>query len=263
MFSLYISLLNTAIHWTLTYRFTFLLNRLRNILSLIFTYFLWKTAYAQHSVLFGYTYEEMIAYLLIAAILSSFLNFGYTADIAGEILSGQVINYVLKPHNYISFAFLKELGQKSVNLFFVCLEVAVFIMIVRPSITVHATPLSTLIFIFFFCLSIILTFNISFIISLSSFWNPEVWGPRFIYTVFTSIVAGTMFPLDVLPKSLYQFLLLTPLPYLFFIPAKLLLKPIPELAFAFTMCALWTLVSFLVLQYLWKKGSKEYNFYGR
>lgn len=205
----------------------------------------------------------MIQYLLLATVLSSFLSFGYTADIAGEILSGQIINYLLKPFNFITFAFLKELAQKTINLCFVCVEVSIFVFIIQTFPTFHITALRFFEFLIFFILSILLSFNISFLISLSGFWSPEVWGPRFVYTVFMSIVAGTLFPLDILPPLVYKLLLFTPLPYLFFIPAKILVKDVPELFFAFAMSIIWTVLSFMALRLLWKKGLREYGFYGR
>ncbi|MCX7880994.1 MAG: hypothetical protein N2482_00560 [Patescibacteria group bacterium] len=86
--------------------------------------------------------------------------------------------------------------------------------------------------------------------------------------VLIQILAGIYFPLDLLPKPLINFLLLTPFPYYFFIPIKiitnffsLILKT--NIKFFIFTGLFWVFISFYLAKILWCHGNKNFSFWGR
>jgi len=68
-----------------------------------------------------------------------------------------------------------------------------------------------------------------------------------------------MFPLDMLPDFWQKIILLTPFPYLLYVPLKVYLGQnyslIPQLA--------WVMILAFLAQLIWKKGIKSYEAEGR
>ena len=97
-----------------------------------------------------------------------------------------------------------------------------------------------------------------------AFWTAEVWAPRFIYFILVFVLAGNYFPLDIMPKGLYDFLLWTPFPYFIFLPAKIYLHGVDGNTWnIFLIGIAWIFLTYFIARTLWKKGMKEFSFYGR
>ena len=113
-------------------------------------------------------------------------------------------------------------------------------------------------------MGIVIHFFLSFMLSLLAFWTTEVWAPRFIFWTLITMLAGAYFPLDILPKPIYYLLLLTPFPYLTFLPAKIYLTGLTvELFIPFTLGGVWMVILYLCAKKIWRKGLREFSFYGR
>jgi ABC-2 type transport system permease protein len=117
-------------------------------------------------------------------------------------------------------------------------------------------------------IALVLTFFLSLSISLVAFWTSEVWAPRFLITSIASLVSGLLFPLDILPHRVYQVLMYTPFPYMIYVPIKLYLHAestwaTGEIWFFTVIGLIWCSLFFLLSLTLWKKGMKEFSFYGR
>lgn len=90
------------------YRLNFILWRVRNILGLIFLYFLWISVFIHRQTIFSYTADKIVTYILLVNILSSIVLDTRTAEVANEIRSGDLINYLIKPFSF----FLNLLSPK-------------------------------------------------------------------------------------------------------------------------------------------------------
>ena len=109
---------------------------------------------------------------------------------------------------------------------------------------------------------------ISFFINLSlsfiGFWSVEVWAPRFIFYIIVFFFSGSYFPLDILPRPIYLLLMLTPFPYLYYLPTKIYLGMPTDLFILFAAISLiWLFVSYKLTLKIWHTGIKSFSFYGR
>jgi ABC-2 type transport system permease protein len=246
------------------YRINFVLWRLRNVFMLILTYYLWSSVYTTKVTLFGYTREEIITYVLAVTLVSTFVLAGRTADLAGEILNGSIINYLLKPFNFLWGIVVREAADKFVNIGFSVIEVVVLILILKPYIIVSTSFTLYFWLIFLIGIGSVISFFISFLLSMLAFWTPEVWGPRFIFMILTTFLSGMLYPLDIFSPVIYNVLMLTPFPYLGYVQAKLFVKGIEFITPQLIISSLiWTVILYLLVKFMWQKGMKEFSFYGR
>jgi ABC-2 type transport system permease protein len=246
------------------YRLNFVLWRFRVVLNLLMIYFLWSAIYVKNKHILGYTEDMMITYVLLISILSDFVFSSRVHEVGAEILTGDIINRILKPISFFKYLLTKELADKAINVSFAIIEITVLILLTHPSLVPPQSTEAFIVAIFQLCIGLILSFWMSFCIAMIAFWTAEIWAPRFIYFILVFVLAGNYFPLDILPAIFYKLLLLTPFPYFIFVPAQTYLKGIPEnVLLQFIISILWIGITYKGAYYLWKKGMKEYSFYGR
>lgn len=260
----YRQLFNTIVNQYLAYRLNFILWRVRVVLSLILIYFLWWSVIESRVKIFSYSKEQILTYVLLAHVVSDIVLASRTTDIADNILSGNIINFLLKPFSYFKFLLTREIVDKVLNIGFAIIEVLLFILFLKPNIFIQTNLVVYLVSFFALLLGAISYFFISLALSMIAFWTTQVWAPRFIFIVLISMLAGSFFPIDILPTNIYKLFLLTPFPYFMFLPLKIYLKGVSfELLTALLISFFWAVASFLLARFVWRKGLREFSFYGR
>lgn len=249
----------------LSYRVNFLLWRIRTVVAVLISYFLWSSVIPANGSLFGYSREMMISYILIGPILYSIIFATRTHEISENINSGDLSLWLLKPFGYFKFWFARDLGDKAMNLAFCIVEFSILLVILRPEIFLQTSPFYLGLLLAAICMAVILQFFISCLISMIGFWSPEVWAPRFIFYVLLSFFTGAVFPLDILPGPVYQFLMLLPFAYMQYFPLKIYLGQLSfgEIIQGFGMLIIWIFVFYGALRLSWSKGLKNYTASGR
>lgn len=246
------------------YRLNFVLWRARMVLSLLIIYFLWQAVFENRSTLFGYTQPQMLTYILLSTLVSNFVLTTKTADIAGEIVAGNIINYVLKPISFFSYQMTRDVADKLVNISFAVVELLLVIAIFKPTLVIQHNMSTYFFFLLLLCSGIAISFFVNLTLSFIGFWTVEVWAPRFIFFIIIFFLSGTYFPLDILPKPIYFALLVTPFPYFYYLPTKVYLTPhSPLLPFFVGMSLFWTVATYLLARWVWNAGLKNYSFFGR
>jgi len=93
-----------------------------------------------------------------------------------------------------------------------------------------------------------------------AFYLTEIWGISAIRNLSFSVFAGAIFPLDILPQKIQMFLLLSPFPFISFIPSKILIDSDYVVDCRLIGIGLmWTIILISVLSFLWYKGKKRYT----
>lgn len=260
----YLILVRTKIDEYLAYRINFIFWRIRNVFNLILIYFLWLNVYQNTSIVSGYTEAGIFTYIFIANILNAVVLSGKTDQVAGDILSGAIINQLLKPYSFFGMVLTREVADKIMNIAFSLVEISLFLLILRPEIILQTNPEGWIFLIVFTLLALALSFLISLSLSFIAFWSTEIWAPRFIFMILISLAAGTLFPLDILPEPLYNAFMLTPFPYLVYVPAQAYLLGYTSQTVQFLGIGfIWTALFYGVCVLLWKKGMREFSFFGR
>lgn len=257
----------TTIKEYFTYRFNFLIWRLRVMISFLIPLFLWASIASQLKNFNGYDEKTIVNYFIYTYFISFFILGTRTVDIASQIQNGEIINLLLKPVSFFQYYLFRDLADKFFNLALSILELAFLITIFKlPFILPSFTNL--FLFVIFLSIGFFISFFISLVISFIGFYSNEVWAPRFVFMVLIQILSGMYFPLDILPKPVFNLLQLTPFPYYFFIPVKIITQPQAlflkiNLYISFFVGVIWLILSYFFASFLWQKGNKNFSFWGR
>jgi len=121
--------------------------------------------------------------------------------------------------------------------------------------------------ILFFLLSLLMAILIYFYINIIfgslAFWSRDVWAPRFLLMVIMEFATGAMFPLDMLPDIGRKLALLTPFPYLLYVPMKIYLGQDSHIALSLGLAFGWLILLWYLTRRIWQKGLKLYEAEGR
>lgn len=239
--------------------------RARQVLSLLTAYFLWRAVFsAGHHELFGYTESQMLTYIFIAGFLQAVVLASRVIDLAGVINSGDLSNILIRPMSNFWYWVSEDAADKALNILFSLGELTLLFLFLRPVIifpALSSIPLFLLVLLF----STFLYFLINYLFSLSGFWTPDIWAPRFLLVVLLNFVAGSLFPLDVLPSAVQRILSWTPFPYLVFFPTKVFLGQIgvETIMRGTGITLLWIGIFWFIVHVVWKNGLNIYSSEGK
>ncbi len=250
---------------TFTYRLNFVMWRFRVVLQLLTIYFLWFAITAKSNNIFGYQRSEILTYILGTSLLNSFVFASRSYGVGDEINEGSLSNYLVRPINYFMYNFAKDLGDKAVNIVFCIVELTILFVVLRPQLFLQTNPVLLLLSAVSVIIALILYFYFNFLIGFVAFWSPEVWAPRFIFTIVITFFAGGLFPLDILPAKIFAIFNLLPFTYLLYFPLKIYLGQLStsQIVSGIGISLIWIAFTYLLVKFVWQKGLKVYTAWGK
>lgn len=255
-----------AITWQqgLAYRLNFILWRVRTVLQLLLVYFLWWTVFQSQSQVFGYTEQTIISYILISAVVRAVVLSSRVMDVGGQINDGNIVNFLIKPLDFVKYYFSRDIADKLLNITFAVVEILLIVLLLQPPIILQTNTVQIFLFLSSLFLAIILFFSISFIIGLLAFWLENAWGVYFLLFMFIEGFGGGIFPIDILPPFIAQIFLLTPFPYLIYFPSKLYLGTLSldQTIQGFCILIFWVITFYLLMRKTLREGLKNYTAVG-
>lgn len=261
----YLQLAKLTFEEYFVYRLNFILWRFRSLVSFVTLLFFWLAIYGGRTELLGYQKSQMLTYVVGIAFLRSLVLASRSADLAGQVRSGELSKFFLQPLNVVGHWLTRDLADKILNLFFAVIEISAILFIFKLPFWLPQNPATYVIFLAITILAVLLYFFVSFSLSVAAFWTEEVWATRWLFgVVFLEFFAGALFPIDVLPTALQKIIYLTPFPYLVFFPLKIWLEQVSLAAAVQSVfiCLAWLLFFYWLANFLWRKGAKNYGAYG-
>lgn len=249
-----------ALQETLQRRSTLIMDRLGGFAVVVSLYAFWTALIGDKPTFLGYTRGEMLSYVLALNVLRSFVFTGRGWQLVGEISSGRISSYLIRPLEYYGYALSLDLAQKTVHVAAAVLEVGLLARLAGGELFLPRDPATWLYFGCAVVLSSLLFFFLEFMISCLAFWTSESGGPLFCFELFLQFAAGAFFPLDVLPEALRRALETTPFPYMVFFPVRIFLEKVSpsEAGRMLAMESLWLAVVFAAATAVWRRGVRSY-----
>ena len=207
----------------------------------------------------------MFTYVVLIAFVNSIVLSTQTFRVAEEISNGSLSNYLIRPINFIRYNLFRDLADKLTNTFFSIIEVGLILILLKPQFIFQDNLGVLFLFVCATVISVFLYFFISLLLSFIGFWSKEIWAPRFIFFIIIAFLAGTYFPLDIVPPTVYKILELLPFTYLIFFPIKIYLGTVNP-AFiikGFLISLIWVSVLYYFAKLVWHKGLKIYTAEGK
>lgn len=240
--------------------------RVRSVLRVLVVYVLWSSMLLSYGNVAHYSRNNLLSYVLLTMIVQSVVFSSRTIDISSDISSGDLTNILLKPINYFKYYLAQDVGNKAMNLVFSIVELSLFIYFFRPTIFLQSNLALLGISIFLLILAAFIYYFLNTTLGFLAFYNPEnVWAPRFLFFMIVDFLAGSLFPLDILPSALFKLLMLTPFPYFLYFPISVYLGRFTGVSLVFYsfIGLVWLFVLSRLATVLWRRGLKTYEAWGR
>jgi len=249
-----------------TYRLNFVLWRVRNVMRILLTYFLWNGVFLKNSSVAGFTKPQMLTYVFLVLLVQSIVLSAPSGDnIGSEIGSGELSNYLLKPVNYLKYWFTRDLSSKLLNILFAIGELTILYILLKPQIVIP-NYYSLLLFTITIILSGILYFFLEVSTRFVAFWMPEyTWGFTFLTLVFIETLSGMIFPISLFPPFIKFLVHLTPFPYLIYYPISIFIGETTGLSAIAVLISLslWIFAFYKLTLFIWSRGLRVYSSEGR
>ncbi len=257
----------------LTYRLDFLVSTFLRFLPMLTTILLWQAVYAGakattgDTTLSGFSFNEMIAYLLMVNISRMFSSMpGLAGGIARDIRDGTLKKYLLQPIDMLNYLVSYRVAHKISYIISSALPYAILFFICRQFFQ-GLVPTDPVVWLAFFA-SLILAFVVGFYFEASvgmvGFWFLEVTSILYIVMTVNFFVSGHMFPLDLLPEPGQTILRWLPFQYMAYFPAAVFLGKIrgPNLAGQLLLQLAWSVAFIVLARWLFSRGLRRYSAFG-
>jgi ABC-2 type transport system permease protein len=261
------TILRIALAERLVYRGDFALGTLMRFLPIVTQIFLWFAVFQarEQKPVSGYNYEDFVAYYLLTMIARAFSSMpGLASGIAAQVRTGEIKKYLVQPVDFLGFLLLSRIAHKLAYYTVAILPFALVFFLCRDYFPAWPSANALVAGIISLVLCFLLGFFLEASMGLVGFWWLEVSSLLFVYMLFSFFLSGHMFPLDMLPEPWQTAVELSPLMYLAYFPAAVLLGKIQgfDLIVGLIMEAQWLIVFMLLSRVLYERGTRRYSAFG-
>jgi ABC-2 type transport system permease protein len=144
-------------------------------------------------------------------------------------------------------------------------EVSIFIVVGKIPVHISFSP-NIFLGLVLIVISSITYFWLGKIAHYVTFWTPEnTWGMMFLVLVLVELFSGMLFPLQILPKFIFDIVSWLPFPYMVYFPTQIILGQIPstEVTKLLIQASLVLFICWQTSMFMWRKGLRQYSADGR
>ncbi len=248
------------------YRANFLISIFSAIVPIFIQTFFWLSIYrsSEHSVIFGYTFSQILNYTILAQLVSRYVRTGFEYEINEDIKNGGLNKFIIRPIGYFTYKFFCFIGSKTVNFLIISILITVSIFLLTVNVGTSITLLSITYFVYSLILALSLNFLIFFCISTLCFWLSEIGFLFEAVRIIIITLSGGIFPLDIFGLKIVRVLSCMPFKYTISFPVELLNNKITgfQVLQGFSIQILWIIFFLILSVILWKIGTKKYTAVG-
>lgn len=212
----YLDLYCMGIKNTKIFRLDFYLGVLSVPIDLVISYLFWKAILNGNQSI---ELKDLISYFLYLQIFQLCFSSAMlvTYELWNEINDGTIIVWLNKPLYYPVYILAQKLGVFTVNIVTSLILLLIIVLITRVSISAAYLTLG---FLSGF-LGYVLLFEIQFMIGCMTFWLKKVIVLRDVIMSILFLIGGIMLPINLTPVIIQKISYLTPIPFIYFIPAQI------------------------------------------
>jgi ABC-2 type transport system permease protein len=256
----YFALTRAGILENLQYRLALFVMVIGNLLYLTLTYFLWKAIFASSGsdVVNGMTFEMTMVYLVLATSLYGVVELYLVWEIGRSIQKGKIVLDLLRPFKYKHYLFWSNSGVLVVNFFLTFIPTFIIVGFIAGK----TIPLGWNLLYFFaaFILSIIINYNIDFIVGTICLYTESIWGINIMKQMIVSLLSGAAIPLAFFPERFAKVVDVLPFKAIYDTPLTLLLSSRPDFCTVATKLGtsiFWAITISMFSSLFWRVSIKQ------
>ena len=167
----------------------------------------------------GVDLTSTIIYFAIISALMPFLSWSNMVDrLSADIKDGSIGSSLIRPMPYYFKIFFEDVSGSVFNL---AVSIAVIALVIYFGRLAPGTLVSAM-FVFYFIVGFLIAELLGFIVGSLAIYLTDIYGIMVSINWMVTIIGGGMIPLVFFPAFIEKALLLTPFPFLAFVPAATL-----------------------------------------
>jgi len=253
-----------AVRESAAYRLNHILSFVVAAVPLVAMLLLWDKVVGPGEKIAGMGRGEMLTYFIITRWLYELAAPTVWWDITSEIREGDLAFHLLRPQNYSLYHFAIILGSKMPYAIIGLGVVAPFALSIGQNWLWPPSALAWLGYGASAALSIVLGYQLTFLLSLSAFWLEETDAVALIADFVIPLAAGAVLPLSLFPKSVATALNFLPFAKILFFPAQVYLGTLSSQAIAIGLAeqAAWIAMLWALNTWVWQRGLRRFRAVG-
>jgi len=227
-------------------------------LLIIILYFLWSIVYQNTSSVQGYSFNEMMAYVLVAVVFRRLIANSWVAHkIEHYITDGDIVTFLCRPFDFKKFMLSTRLAHN----FYFGLMLLPVLLIILAIFNAEFKFLELALALAILVAGFAFTFLEFYTIGLCAFWLERIYGLRHAFDWMQEILSGTWFPVTLFPAFAQQALQFLPFQHLVYTPTALALGKISLLQGleGLAVLIIWVIALNFASNWIWKKGFRKYD----
>lgn len=263
----YLNICRVSLIERLSYRGDFFLATLLRFLPMVTTIVLWYAIYegSGQKQLSGFSYHDMIAYLLLVHISRMFSSMpGLSGTIARDIRDGTIKKYLLQPLDMVGYLLAYRVAHKISYILSTALPYALLFFLCRGFFPGWPDVLTLAAYAVALILSFLIGFFLESCLGMIGFWMLEVSSLLYIINTLNYFVSGHMFPLDFLDEPWSTLFKSMPFQYLAYFPAAVFLGKVQgdALWMGLLNAFIWAGALIILSRLLYRLGLRRYSAFG-
>ena len=239
--------------------------RIGNVLEILVQIVIWTAIFRKASIVKGYTYQEMMTYIIIGWMLAFLMtNFNFEEIISNRIQKGELSNFLSKPVDYVNYLIVLSIARAIFTIGVAVLIVSLVLFVFRQNFIISGDVSMWLVLIAMVLLGYFINLFISILVGFLSFWTVDNSGIFYSIHTLKQFLSGMYFPINILPAIFLNFSLAFPFIYTFYYPAQLYLGKVSvkQGLFGLGFEIVWLVILYIAIKVVWKRGLKKYESVG-
>ncbi len=233
-------------------------NFLSKIVYLYMQFALWNALFSSNTgknIPLGQ--DDTIRYIIIATIISTFMECDVINRINQQIGSGDVANQLIRPVDYRAMIFSKHLGASFVRIILYALPLSIVVAVF------YNKPLICREQLIYGIISVLLAYMIQFlyslIIGLMAFWLIVTWPLNMLLAAIYKLLSGSWIPLAMFPDLLSKINMFLPFRAIYAIPVTMITTSMDqaEIMSDILVQLMWLVILFLLSELTWVVGKNK------
>jgi ABC-2 type transport system permease protein len=266
--------MSLGLRGALEYRANFFFSLLGAVSPIIIQTALWTCLYApgpesfgmnavqdaHADVLFGYTYVQMLGYVVIANIVGRLVRTGFEYDLNNDIRMGGLDRFLVKPIGYFGFRMAQFFGAKAAESVFMCSVLALCIAVLSALTGFSVSVAGIIGFILALSIAFVLNFLVFWCVGLLGFWFTEMGFFFEAVRIVIITASGGIFPLSIFGTEGEAVLGALPFRYTIQFPTEVLCGRVAgaELVSGLLWGVFWIVALTVLAAFVWNMGLKRF-----
>ncbi len=224
--------------------------------------FIWKAVFTGKDVVNGFTFNQMIAYCGIIALINYVIMDFADWNLQMLIRTGRFLTFILRPISHRFFAFSQKVGHRLLGFWLEFLPVYLLFFFVFKIKLIPVYPGWFFLSLF---LSFIMMFLVNYSVGILGFWLTRTEGVRRMFLIFRDISAGVFIPLTFFPAAVQNILFFLPFQFISYVPVSVFIGKYAMGGLSLSIPAVVAVQALAVLimlgmtEVLWRMGIKRFT----